>query len=133
MAIETDTVRLWTFGWFERVWQDVRYGCRVLAANPGFTLVAAVSLALGIGANAAAFSWADALLLRPLTVARPGDVLTVGSTMSVEGFSSVRTSYREYLDIRDRATSFEGLAAFTNLTSGLAENREALPKLKLGM
>ena len=73
------------------VWQDVRYGCRMLAANPGFTLVAVLSLALGIGANAAAFSWADALLLRPLTVARPSEVLTVGSAMSVEGFQPAST------------------------------------------
>ena len=99
--MKTDTARLWTFGWFERLWQDVRYGCRMLAANPGFTLVAVISLAMGIGANCAAFSWADALLLRPLTVARPGEVVTVGSTMSVEGFSRVGASYREYLDIRD--------------------------------
>src|SRR5262245_3125787 len=133
MAIETDTVRLWTFGWLERVWQDVRYGCRVLAANPGFTLVAAVSLAMGIGANCAAFSWADALLLRPLTVARPGEVVTVGSTMSVEGFSRVGASYREYLDIRDQSSNFDGLVAFTGVTSGMAATRESLPKLTLGL
>src|SRR4029453_9640005 len=109
MVIKADIARLWKFGWFDRLWQDVRYGCRMLAANPGFTLVAVISLAMGIGANCAAFSWADALLLRPLTVARPGEVVTVGSTMSVEGFSRVGASYREYLDIRDRSTSFAGL------------------------
>ena len=131
--MKADTARLWTFGWFERVWQDVRYGCRVLAATPGFTLVAVISLAMGIGANCAAFSWADALLLRPLTVARPGEVVTVGSTMSVEGFSRVGASYREYLDIRDLSTSFDGLVAFTGVTSGLAATRDALPKLTLGL
>jgi putative ABC transport system permease protein len=131
--MKADTARLWTFGWFERVWQDLRYGCRVLAATPGFTLVAVISLALGIGANCAAFSWADALLLRPLTVARPGEVVTVGSTMSVEGFSRVGASYREYLDIRDLSTSFDGLVAFTGVTSGLAATRDALPKLTLGL
>jgi predicted permease len=133
MAIHTDTPRVSAFGWLERLWQDVRYGCRMLAANPGFTLVAVISLALGIGANTAAFSWADALLLRPLTVARPGEVVTVGSTMSVEGFSRIGASYREYLDIRDRCTSFDGLVAFTGVTSGLAATPEALPKLTLGM
>ena len=102
MAMNTDKPGVWGFGWLERLWQDVRYGCRMLAANPGFTLVAVGSLAMGIGANCAAFSWADALLLRPLTVARPGEVVTVGSTMSVEGFSRVGASYREYIDIRDR-------------------------------
>jgi len=58
------------------VLQDLRYGCRMLARNPGFTLVAVLSLASGIGANTAVFSVADALLLRPLTVPRPAEVLT---------------------------------------------------------
>jgi putative ABC transport system permease protein len=120
------------FAMFDSLWQDVRYGCRILAANPGFTLVAVISLAIGVGANAAAFSWADALLLRPLTVTRPGDVLTVGSKMSVEGFNRLGASYREYVDIRDRSTSFDGLVAFAHVTSGLASKRDDLPTLKLG-
>jgi predicted permease len=133
MAMNADTSSRWGFGWLERSWQDVQYGCRMLAANPGFTLVAVLSLALGVGANAAAFSWADALLLRPLTVARPSEVVTVGSAMSIEGFSSISTSYREYVDIRDRTTTFDGLVAFSGLTSGMAVTREALPKLTLGL
>jgi predicted permease len=133
MAFNSETGSRWGFGWLERLRQDVQYGCRMLAANPGFTLVAITSLAFGVGANSAAFSWADALLLRPLTVARPGEVVTVGSAMSIEGFSSINTSYREYLDIRDRTTSFEGLVAFSDLTSGLAVTRDALPKLTLGL
>ena len=60
--------------WLEHLWQDVRYGCRMLARAPGFTAIAVLSLAVGIGANCAIFSFADALLLRPLPVARPGDV-----------------------------------------------------------
>jgi len=80
MATKTGTPTIWGFLWLERLWQDVRYGWRTLAANPGFTLVAVSSLAMGIGANCAAFSWADALLLRPLTVARPGEVVTVFGT-----------------------------------------------------
>ncbi len=74
----------WIRTWVERAWQDVRYGCRMLAGSPGFTIVAVLSLAIGIGANCAIFSFADALLLRPLPVARPGEVLTVGSRSSVE-------------------------------------------------
>lgn len=132
MAMKVNVVGRQRFVW-PHLWQDVQYGCRMLAANPGFTLVAIVSIALGVGANTAAFSWADALLLRPLTVARPGEVVTVGSTRSVEGFSSITTSYREYLDIRDRTTSFDALVAFTNVTAGLSAARDALPKLTLGM
>lgn len=120
------------FVWLERLWQDLRYGCRTLAASPGFTLVAVCSLALGIGANGAAFSWADMLLLRPLPVARPSEVVTVGSTMSVEGFSRIGASYPDYIDIRDRSASFDGLVAFTFTTAGLSAAPDALPTLKLG-
>src|SRR5580704_4692261 len=83
------------FVWLERLWQDIRYGCRLLAASPGFTAVAVLSLAVGIGANCAIFSFADALVLRPLPVPQPGDVFTVGSTTAVEAFgaSSIVSSY----------------------------------------
>ncbi len=119
----------------EDLWQDVRYGCRMLARSPGFAIVAVASLALGIGATCAIFSFADALLLRPLPVARPGDVLTVGSTTNVEAFgaSNLESSYPDYVDIRDRSKSFDGLAAFTYVTGGFADAPSAMPKLKLGM
>jgi putative ABC transport system permease protein len=133
MMLNQDTRTFWGLLWLERFWQDVRYGCRVLASNPGFTLVAVASLAIGVGANCAAFSWADALLLRPLTVSRPGEVLTVGSTMSVEGFSRLGASYRDYVDVRDRSKSFKGLVAFSGVTAGLAKTPDALPKLTLGL
>ncbi|HXI30797.1 MAG TPA: ABC transporter permease [Vicinamibacterales bacterium] len=119
----------------ERLWQDVKYGCRTLVASPGFTIVAVLSLAIGIGANCAIFSFADALLLRPLPVARPGEVFTVGSMNSLEAFgaSVLVASYPDYVDIRDRATSFEGLAAFRDITVGFAVDPTHSPKLKLGM
>lgn len=123
---------MWIQAWFERLWQDLRFGCRMLGGNPGFTVVAALSLAAGIGANVAAFSWADALLLRPLPVARPNELVTVGAMLSVEGFTSLAASYREYLDIRDRSKSFEGLTAFTGITAGVAGDRDAVPRLRLG-
>ena len=121
--------------WLQDLASDVRYGCRMLAASPGFTIIAVLSLAIGIGANCAIFSFADALLLRPLPVARPGEVFTVGSTASLEalGASSLVSSYRDYVDIRDRSKSFDGLAAFTNLTAGFATDPKASPKLKMGM
>jgi ABC-type antimicrobial peptide transport system permease subunit len=127
------TVGVWS--WPGGLWQDIQYGCRMLAASPGFTSVAVVSLAIGIGANCAIFSFADALLLRPLPVARPGEVLTVGSTAAIEAFgaSSLVSSYRDYVDIRDRSKSFDGLAAFTQVTAGFATNPTAPPKLTMGM
>src|SRR5512133_3145184 len=108
--------------WLEQWWQDVRYGARMLARAPGFTAIAVLSLAIGIGANCAIFSFADALLLRPLPVARPGEVLTVGSAMAIEalGASGLASSYRDYIDIRDRSKSFDGLVAFSYVTAGFA-------------
>ena len=119
----------------ERLWQDVQYGARVLAGSPGFTTIAVLSLAIGIGANCAIFSFADALLLRPLPVARPGEVLTVGSATNFEalGASSLIASYRDYIDIRDRNKSFDGLAAYRDVTAGFAADPKATPKLKLGL
>ena len=117
------------------LWQDIRYGSRMLAASPGFAVVSILSLAIGIGANCAIFSFADALLLRPLPVARPGEVLTVGSRSSFEALnaSSLVSSYRDYVDIRDRNRSFDGLAAFSYLTASFAADPSATPKIKLGM
>jgi macrolide transport system ATP-binding/permease protein len=121
--------------WLDRLAKDLRYGVRMLASSPAFTAIAVVSLAIGIGANSAIFSFADALLLRPLPVARPGEVLTVGSRSTLDAFngSSLASSYRDYVDIRDRNRSFEGLAAFTYVTAGFADNATATPKLTMGM
>lgn len=117
------------------LWQDIRYGFRMLAASPGFTTVAVLSLAIGIGANCAIFSFADALLLRPLPVTRPSEVLSVGSMSTLDALnaSSLVTSYPDYVDIRDRSRSFDGLAAFASLTAGFATDPTATPKPKTGL
>ena len=112
--------------------QDVRFACRVLWKNPTFTFVAMVSLAIGIGANSAIFSLADALLLRPLPVPRPGEVVTVGTIQTFGQFNSINSSYRDYVDFRDQSKSFDGLAAFTDVTVGFATRRDTLPQLKMG-
>ncbi len=119
----------------ERLWKDVRHGLRMLAASRGFTAVAVLSLAIGIGANSAIFSFADALLLRPLPVASPGEVLTIGSRSTIDALngSSLVSSYRDFVDVRDRNRSFDGLAAFTYITAGYATDPTATPKLTMGM
>jgi putative ABC transport system permease protein len=121
--------------WLERLWQDLRYGWRMLAANPGFTIVAVLSLAIGIGANCAIFSFADALVLRPLPVPRPGEVFRVGWSTPVEAFgaTAINSSYPDYVDIRDSSRSFAGLVAYQYVTVGFAKEPSATPKLKLGM
>src|SRR5690348_8075381 len=66
-----------SLGWIESVWQDLRYGARNLRANPGFTVVAVLSLALGIGANAALFQLIDAVMLRSLPVKAPEQLVRI--------------------------------------------------------
>lgn len=132
LNVKEETRAVWGWVWLERLWQDLRHGRRMLTKNPGFTLVAVTSLAIGIGANTAMFSLADTLLLRPLTVRRPSEVLTVGSTSSIERFTSIVASYRDYADLRDQSKSFEGLVAYTDIPSGFAARRDELPQMKLG-
>jgi predicted permease len=122
-------------GWLDALARDVRYAFRSFRRSPAFTLVALLSLAIGVGANCAAYTWADALLLRPLPVPHPSDVVTVGSSMSGGGALGdvLRASYPEYTAIRDRVKSFDGLLAFTSFSSGVAAARDAVPALKLGI
>jgi macrolide transport system ATP-binding/permease protein len=91
--------------------QDIRYGMRALLKSPGFTFIAVLSLALGIGANGAMFSMADALLLRPLPVYHPSSVMSVSTDPANEADVMGGVSYPDYRDFRDKAHSFEGLAA----------------------
>jgi hypothetical protein len=117
--------------WLDALSRDVRYGCRMLARSPGFTLVAVLSLAIGIGANCAVFSFADALLLRPLTVPRAGEGVTVGSPAPFG--RSLVSSYRDYLDVRDRSRSFKGLVAFASSTVAFASDARAVLMARIGM
>jgi hypothetical protein len=109
---------------------DFRYALRTLRQNPGFALVAILSLALGIGANSAIFSFADALLLRPLPVPQPSRVVSVVSHRRAEGFGGL--SYKDYIDFRSKSRSFEGLAAFQLIRVGFAAGKDALPQTKAG-
>ncbi len=94
------------------LWQDLRYGLRGLLKNPGFTAVALLSLAIGIGANTTIFSLINALLLRPLPVAAPERLVNVHAT-NADGSSFHSFSYPDYLDYRDQSNVFDGLAAYT--------------------
>ena len=96
---------------FETAWQDVRYGLRLLRRSPVFTTMAALSLAIGIGANSTIFSLASALLLRPLPgLANPDRLVDVGRTTNGQGFDT--STYPNFKDLRERVTSLSELYAY---------------------
>ncbi len=104
---------------FERLMQDVRFGGRLLAKSPGFTLVAVLTLALAIGANAVVFSVLNGLVLRPLHVPDAKSLATIEW-----GSDKVPIlSYPDYLDLRERNRSFDGLAAYQITRAGLNTGR----------
>ena len=94
----------------ERLFKDIRYGVRSLLKRPGFTLIAVITLALGIGANTAIFSLVNTVLLRPLPVTHPEQIVSV----SLRGKSDpiLAFSYPNYKDFRDRNQVLSGLLAY---------------------
>src|SRR5260370_35041954 len=91
-------------------WEDFRYALRLLLKNPGFTIVAVLTLALGIGANAAIFSVTDAVMLKLLPVRNPKQ-LVYFRLHSPQEHGSV-FSRAEFVQFRERSHSFSGMSAF---------------------
>ena len=94
------------------LWQDLRFGARMLAKQPGFTLIATLTLALGIGVNTAIFSVVDAVLLRPLPFREAERLMMLGTVDSRKGDGLSSVSYPNFVDLRAQSGSFERLAAF---------------------
>lgn len=104
--------------------RDLRYGVRQLLRSPGFALAAGLTLALGVGANTIIFSIVNGLLLRPLPVDRPQDVVALYATDRRSGRTR-SLSYPEYLDYRDRSGIFAGLVAQQGLPLSLSGRERA--------
>jgi len=98
----------------ETIWQDVRYGIRMLLKAPSFSIVATIALALGIGANSAIFSVVNAVLLRPLPFTNSEQLMTVWETDPQRGQERGTSSYPNFADLRAQNHVFEHIAAYHN-------------------
>src|SRR5271170_2893931 len=105
--------------------QDIRYGWRMLAKAPGLTAVVAITLALGIGANAFIFSFVNGFLLRPMPVPHPEQIAVLaveqkGSSQLLSAFS-----YPDFVDFRQQADSLAGLVGYLVALPGLSADGRA--------
>ena len=98
--------------WFEHACKDVRFAARVLRRAPGFSAVAVLTMALGIGANAAIFSILNGVILRPLPYPKSGQLMYVSAQHPALGAGAVSLSPPEYLELREVNRSFAAIGAF---------------------
>jgi putative ABC transport system permease protein len=110
----------------EPLWQDLGYAARTLVKKPGFSAIAVLTLALGIGANTAIFSVVNAVLLRPLPFAEPEALIALGQNDPRSRVRLSQFSFRNFADLRDQARSFERLAAYYNTNLTLTGQHEAV-------
>jgi putative ABC transport system permease protein len=122
--------------WLEELWQDLRHGARMLVKNPGFTLIAVVTLALGIGANTAIFSLLDTLLLKQLPVKQPEQLVVVATAAPGQQITPISMfSYPVFRELRDKNSVFSGMFAHDVLPmsmSGGGQTERVLGELVSG-
>ena len=102
--------------------QDVRYGLRALTKNPGFTTVAIITLALGMGATTAIFSVVNAVMVRPLPFADPDRLIRLWESNPSGGWPQFSHSHPNFLDWQAQQTTFEGLAGYTGTSFAAASD-----------
>jgi predicted permease len=111
--VQEETREIWSFVWLEQFWQDVRYALRMLRKSPGFTAIAVLTLALGIGANTAIFSVVYAVLLRPLPYPDPDQLVLVFEANPHDQVPFDGMSYVNFEKLREHSTVFSELASNT--------------------
>ncbi len=109
-------------GMLETLWQDVRFGARMLIKRPGFTIISVLTLGLGIGANTAIFSLINATLLRQLPVAEPESLVYVFSGNPGNPYNTA--SYPDYAEFRTHNQVFSGLAASGTISVSMSSNEQ---------
>ena len=118
--------------WLTDLLDDARYAIRSLRRTSGLTAFVVMTLALGIGMTSGTFSMVDALIFRPYPVPHPSGVVTLVSTTRDSSFDDF--SYREYLDIRGKATSYDGVIANADMEAvGFSAKPGATPRVRGGM
>ncbi|MFN2623924.1 MAG: ABC transporter permease, partial [Chthoniobacterales bacterium] len=107
---------------------DIRYGLRQLIQHPGFTIIAILTLALGIGANTAIFSVVNAVLLKPLPFPAPNELVAIGSIDLNETTAAPKLQsmcYPDFFDFREQSRSFSGMAEYRYRTVALSDDQQA--------
>ena len=112
-----------SLGWIDTLWQDIRFGLRMLAKNPGFTAVAVITLALGIGANTAMFSVVNAVLLRPLPFNDAGRLVEVEGAYAND-FVDTPKPHFEWAEWAEKLKTLSGFSFYENGTINLAGDGE---------
>ena len=130
-AIQDHVRDVWRWSLVAQTWQDARYAFRTLRRAPLWTAAAMMALALGIGANTATFSLADALLFRPLAVADPGSVVTI-NTVSRENAAD-GLSFPDFEDLRRRTDLSDGIVGYRLAVTGVATSVDAVPEMRMSM
>src|SRR5207253_8522811 len=104
---------------------DLKYALRMLVKAPGFTIIAVLTLALGIGANSTIFSVVDTVLLRPLPFNKPEQLVMIWGNSSTEPNAKYTDSFPDFVDYRDQNQSFAAMAAYTRAGTVLTGAGEA--------
>ncbi len=109
--VQEETREVWSIVWLEQLWQDVRYALRMLRKSPGFTSIAVLTLALGIGANTAIFSVVYAVLLRPLPYADPDQLVLIFQAKPQDQVPFTGINYVNFTECRAQSHAFAEMAA----------------------
>jgi putative ABC transport system permease protein len=130
-AIREEIYQMNTLMWLDSGWRDLKHGARLLRLNPGFAIVAILSLALGVGANTAIFQLLDAVRLRPLPVRDPGQIVEVRIEQTTGGRTGQFSGRRPNLTnplwemMRERQQAFADMFAWSNVSFNLTAGGEA--------
>jgi len=106
------------------LWQDLRYGARMLLKNPGFTLIAVATLSLGIGANTAIFSVLYGVLFKPLPYSDPNPIVRVWQAVPMSGFFQLGFSEAQFMRLRAGNQSFQQLGGYAIRSANLTDQNE---------